>query len=50
VTAYRFKYVAALLVADVGEHPRLIRIQSRAGHGGGNQSASMKASSLSLGQ
>ncbi|MBC8057154.1 MAG: S9 family peptidase [Rhizobiales bacterium] len=35
VPAHSFKYVAALQAADLGERPRLIRIDTRAGHGGG---------------
>ena len=35
VPAHSFKYAATLQAADTGEHPKLIRIDSKAGHGGG---------------
>ena len=35
VPAHSFKYAAALQAADVGERPRLLRVESRAGHGAG---------------
>ncbi|TCT04604.1 prolyl oligopeptidase family serine peptidase [Aquabacter spiritensis] len=35
VPAHSFKYVAALQAADLGDRPRLLRIEPRAGHGGG---------------
>ncbi|NKE45315.1 S9 family peptidase [Roseomonas frigidaquae] len=35
VPAHSFKYVAALQAADLGDRPRLLRIDSRAGHGAG---------------
>ncbi|MFB0874625.1 MULTISPECIES: prolyl oligopeptidase family protein [unclassified Sphingobium] len=35
VPAHSFKYAAALQAADLGERPRLLRVESRAGHGSG---------------
>ena len=35
VPAHSFKYAAALQAAPLGDKPRLIRIESRAGHGSG---------------
>jgi prolyl oligopeptidase len=35
VPGHTFKYVAALQAADIGPKPRLARIETRAGHGGG---------------
>lgn len=35
VPAHSFKYAAALQAADTGDRPKLIRIDSKAGHGGG---------------
>jgi prolyl oligopeptidase len=35
VPAHSFKYVAALQSADLGERPRLLRVDTRAGHGAG---------------
>ena len=35
VPAHTFKYVAALQAADLGPKPRLMRIETRAGHGAG---------------
>lgn len=35
VPAHSFKYAAALQAADTGSAPKLIRIDSKAGHGGG---------------
>ena len=35
VPAHSFKYAAALQAARIGERPRLIRIETRAGHGAG---------------
>lgn len=35
VPAHSFKYVAALQSADIGERPRLLRVEARAGHGAG---------------
>ncbi|MET3898175.1 prolyl oligopeptidase [Devosia sp. UYZn731] len=35
VPGHSFKYVAALQAADLGTKPRLIRIETRAGHGAG---------------
>ncbi|MBY0334516.1 MAG: prolyl oligopeptidase family serine peptidase [Acetobacteraceae bacterium] len=35
VPAHSFKYVAALQAADLGDRPRLLRIDTRAGHGAG---------------
>jgi prolyl oligopeptidase len=35
VPGHSFKYVAALQAADLGPKPRLIRIETRAGHGSG---------------
>lgn len=35
VPAHSFKYAAALQAADTGERPKLIRIDSKAGHGAG---------------
>ena len=33
--AHSFKYAAALQAANVGSKPRLLRVESRAGHGAG---------------
>ena len=35
VPAHSFKYAAALQAADTGDKPKLIRIDSKAGHGAG---------------
>ena len=35
VPAHSFKYVAALQAADLGDRPRLLRVDTRAGHGAG---------------
>nr|WP_230080042.1 prolyl oligopeptidase family serine peptidase [Alteripontixanthobacter maritimus] len=35
VPGHSFKYIAALQAADLGDHPQLIRIETRAGHGSG---------------
>ncbi|MFZ2996174.1 prolyl oligopeptidase family serine peptidase [Sphingobium sp.] len=35
VPAHSFKYAAALQAADLGDKPRLLRVDSRAGHGAG---------------
>jgi prolyl oligopeptidase len=35
VPAHSFKYAAALQAADLGSRPRLLRVDSRAGHGAG---------------
>lgn len=35
VPAHSFKYAAALQAADIGERPHLLRVDVRAGHGGG---------------
>ena len=35
VPAHSFKYIAALQAADLGERPRLVRIDTQAGHGTG---------------
>lgn len=35
VPAHSFKYVAALQAAEIGERPRLLRVEARAGHGTG---------------
>lgn len=35
VPAHSFKYIATLQAADTGDAPKLIRIDSKAGHGGG---------------
>jgi prolyl oligopeptidase len=35
VPGHTFKYVAALQAADVGSTPKLVRIETRAGHGAG---------------
>ncbi len=35
VPAHSFKYAAALQAAKLGDKPRLLRVESRAGHGGG---------------
>ncbi len=35
VPAHSFKYAATLQAADTGKHPKLIRIDSKAGHGAG---------------
>ncbi len=39
VPAHSFKYAAALQAADTGSAPKLIRIDSNAGHGGGKPTA-----------
>ena len=35
VPAHSFKYAATLQAADTGDQPKLIRIDSKAGHGAG---------------
>lgn len=35
VPAHSFKYAATLQAADTGDNPKLIRIDSKAGHGSG---------------
>lgn len=35
VPGHSFKYVAALQAADLGSRPRLVRVETRAGHGAG---------------
>ena len=35
VPGHSFKYTAALQAADTGDEPKLIRIETRAGHGSG---------------
>ena len=35
VPAHSFKYAATLQASDTGNAPKLIRIDSKAGHGGG---------------
>ncbi len=35
VPGHTFKYVAALQAAEIGPKPRLVRIETRAGHGAG---------------
>ena len=35
VPAHSFKYAAALQASDTGDRPKLIRIDSKAGHGAG---------------
>jgi len=35
VPSHSFKYIAALQAADIGARPRLVRIETRAGHGAG---------------
>lgn len=35
VPSHSYKYVAALQAADIGEKPHLLRVETRAGHGGG---------------
>ena len=35
VPGHSFKYVAALQAVDLGPRPRLLRVETRAGHGGG---------------
>jgi prolyl oligopeptidase len=35
VPGHSFKYVAALQAADIGPRPRLLRVETRAGHGAG---------------
>lgn len=35
IPAHTFKYVAALQAADIGNKPHILRIETRAGHGGG---------------
>lgn len=39
VPAHSFKYAATLQAADTGDAPKLIRIDSKAGHGGGKPTA-----------
>src|SRR5262249_40962938 len=39
VPAHSFKFAAALQAAQVGDRPALIRIETRAGHGGGKPTA-----------
>ena len=39
VPAHSFKYVAALQAADLGPRPRLLRVDTRAGHGAGKPTA-----------
>ena len=39
VPAHSFKYAAALQAADTGDNPKLIRIDTNAGHGGGKPMA-----------
>lgn len=35
VPGHTFKYIAAIQAADLGEAPHLVRVETRAGHGGG---------------
>jgi prolyl oligopeptidase len=35
VPAHSFKYIPALQAADLGDWPRVVRIDTRAGHGAG---------------
>ena len=35
VPGHSFKYISALQAADTGSKPKIIRIESRAGHGSG---------------
>ena len=35
VPAHSFKYAAALQAAQTGDNPKIIRIESKAGHGAG---------------
>ena len=35
VPAHSFKYAATLQAANTGDQPKIIRIDSKAGHGGG---------------
>jgi prolyl oligopeptidase len=35
VPSHTFKYVAALQAADLGDRPRLMRVDAQAGHGAG---------------
>lgn len=39
VPAHSFKYAAALQAANTGDRPKIIRIDSKAGHGGGKPTA-----------
>ncbi|MDB5716796.1 MAG: prolyl oligopeptidase [Sphingomonas bacterium] len=41
VPGHSFKYAAALQAADLGSRPRLIRIETRAGHGAGKPTAKL---------
>src|SRR5204863_3533810 len=41
VPAHSFKYAAALQAAQVGPHPVLIRVETRAGHGAGKPTSKM---------
>jgi prolyl oligopeptidase len=41
VPAHSFKYAAALQAADLGPRPRLIRVETRAGHGAGKPTSKL---------
>ncbi|WP_307276548.1 prolyl oligopeptidase family serine peptidase [Phyllobacterium ifriqiyense] len=41
VPAHSFKYIAALQAADPGPRPRLLRVDTRAGHGTGKPTAKL---------
>ncbi|AOF92687.1 prolyl oligopeptidase family serine peptidase [Sinorhizobium sp. RAC02] len=41
VPGHSFKYVAALQAADLGARPRLLRVDTRAGHGAGKPTDKM---------
>ncbi|WP_198045934.1 prolyl oligopeptidase family serine peptidase [Novosphingobium aquimarinum] len=48
VPGHSFKYTAALQHADLGEKPRLIRIETRAGHGAGKPTDKIIAESADV--
>lgn len=41
VPGHSFKYTAALQAADTGPKPKIIRIETRAGHGSGKPTAKL---------
>ncbi len=48
VPAHTFKYTAALQAADLGDRPRLVRIETRAGHGAGKPTQQVIESTADL--
>jgi prolyl oligopeptidase len=48
VPGHSFKYAAALQAADLGDRPRLIRIETRAGHGAGKPTEKLIAEHAEL--